>query len=199
MKLPTKMLALLSAFGLTGCAATGVDYLIMPPMGVGWKLGRQWEQREVQHLKEFVREGETLDNWTDLITWHALKKGSTPVPLETLLNSQREAIRAICPSLVWNIIERKERAVLYEWRISNCKPSKAELEKLAKGQGAIRPDPKVVLEKFTADQHAIDLYIEGEWTIWRISYTAKVKELAKEKRAEWIQWLSDAKVETKSR
>jgi hypothetical protein len=88
---------------------------------------------------------------------------------------------------------------VYEWRISNCNPGSAELETLAKGHGSFRPGPKVELEKLTGNQHVINLYIEGEWTIWRIGYTAKVKELSKEKRAEWIQRFSDTVVETKSR
>jgi hypothetical protein len=110
-----------------------------------------------------------------------------------------EYIRSICPGVVWNIVERKERAILYEWQISNCSLDRAERETLAKGLGTFRPSPKVELEKLTADQHVINLYIEGEWTIWRIGYTAKVKELSKEKRVEWIQRFSDARVETSSR
>jgi hypothetical protein len=185
---------------LVGCATapSSEDYLVMPPLGERWKVAQQ-KQTEVWRVKEFVREGETSDNWTEQIYWWSFKKGSTSVPPETEVNRSREFIQAICPGVVWNIIERKEKVIVYEWRISNCNPGRAELETLAKGHGGIRPGPKVELDKLTGDQHVINLYIEGEWTIWRIGYTAKVKELSKEKRAEWIQRFSDTIVETKSR
>lgn len=194
------LLVAILALGLMGCATTQSreDYLVMPPLGVGWKVAQQ-KQTNVWRAREFLREGETLDNWTEQIHWQSFKKGSTSVLPETEVNRSREFIQAICPSVEWNIIERKERGILYEWRISNCKPGRVELERLAQGHGTNRPSPKIELEKFTADQHYIELYIEGEFTIWRIGYTAKVKELSKEKRAEWIQRFSDAKVETSSR
>ena len=198
MKLPIRVLPGLLVFALVGCATGKTEYLTMPPLGDGWKVARQ-RQSEVLRVREFVREGETLDNWTEQIYWQSFKKGSTSVPPETEVNSSREYIQAICPGVVWNIIERKENVIVYEWQISNCNPGKVELETLAKGHGRFRPDPKVDLEKLTADQHVINLYIEGEWTIWRIGYTSKVKELSKEKRAEWIQRFLDAKIETISR
>ena len=108
MRLPTKVLPLFLAGVFAGCTS-GVDYLIMPPMGATWQVSNEQEQRGVQRFRELVREGETLDNWTELITWQSFKKISPPVPPETLLNSQREYLQGICPGVVWNIIERKEK------------------------------------------------------------------------------------------
>ena len=172
------------------------DYLVMPPLGVGWKVAQQ-RQTQTWRAREFVREGETLENWTEQIYWQTFKKGPTSDSPETAVNKSWEFIRSICPGVEWNIVERKERAILYEWRIPSCSLDEAGREKLAKGLGQFRPDPKVDPEKFTADQHVINLYIEGEWTIWRIGYTAKVKELSQEKRTEWIRRFSDTKVESK--
>lgn len=190
--------AVVFAFGLTDFAAaqSREDYLVMPPLGTGWKVAQQ-KQTAVWRAREFLREGETIDNWTEQIYWQSFKKGSTSDSPETAVNKSREYIRSLCPDVVWNIVERKERTILYEWRISNCSLTGAARETLAKGLGPFQPSSKVDLEKFTADQHVINLYIEGEWTIWRIGYTAKVKELLQEKRAEWIQRFSDTKVESK--
>jgi hypothetical protein len=200
MRLLTRVLPGLLVFVLVGCATEPFreDYLVMT-IGVGWKVARSQEERNVRRMKEYVREGETLDNWTELITWQSFKKGSNSVPPETAVNRSREFIQAICPGVVWNIIERKEKVIVYEWRISNCNPGRVELETLAKSIERSRLNPKVELEKLTTDQHIINLYTEGEWTIWIIGYTAKVKELSKEKRAEWIQRFLDARVETQSR
>ena len=200
MRLPTRVFLGLLVFALVGCATEPhrEDWLFMNLGATKWKIAQQ-KQTAAWRVKELVPEGETLDNWTEQIYWLSFKKGSTSVPPETEVNRSREFIQAICPGVVWNVIERKEKVIVYEWRISNCKPGKAELETLAKGRGQFQPDPKVEIEKFTGDQHVINLYIEGEWTIWRIGYTAKIKELSKEKRAEWIQRFLDAKVETVSR
>jgi len=199
MRLLTKVLPGLLVFALVGCATAPFreDYLVMPSLGDGWKVARSQEERNVRRMTEFVREGETLDNWTELITWQSYKKERT-FPSETLVNMQRENIRAMCPGVVWNVIKQQER-FLYEWRIANCKPSRAELQRFLKQAEEKRMEFKGDETALSADQHVIALAIEGEWTVWHISYTAKVKELSKEKRAEWIQRFSDTRVETKSR
>lgn len=172
------------------------DYLSMPPLGAGWKLAQQ-KQTGTWRAREFVREGEALDNWSEQIYWQAFKKDSTSDSPETAVNKSREYVRSICPDVVWNIVERKERAIVFEWRIADCSLDETRREKLAKGFGTFAPGPKADLEKLVSDQHAIHLYIEGDWTIWRIGYTARVKELPEEKRAEWIQRFLDTRVETK--
>lgn len=194
MKPPTNVLAVLLALGLAGCAATGMDYLVMPPLGAGWKLAREQEERDVRRLREFVREGETLDKWTELISWQSYRKDRT-FPPETLLNMQKENIQAMCPGVLWNMIERKERAILYEWRISSCKPSRAELQKFLEQAEAKRMKFTGDEITLTTDQHVIALVIEGDWTIWHITYNAKVGELTKDKRTEWIKRFSDVKIE----
>jgi len=198
MRLPTRVLPGLLVFVLVGCATGKTDYLVVPPLGDGWKVARSQEERNVRRMTEFVRQGETLDNWTELITWQSYKKERT-FPSETLLNMQRENIRAMCPGVVWNVIKQQERFLLYEWRIANCKPSRAELQRFLKQAEEKRMEFKGDETTLPADQHVIALVIEGEWTVWHISYTAKVRELSKEKRAEWIQRFSDTRVETRSR
>lgn len=87
MTLPAKVLPVVLAFGLTGCATgpSGVDYLAMPPLGAGWKVARSQEERNVRSMTTFVRQGETLDNWTELINWQSFRKERT-VSSDTLLN-----------------------------------------------------------------------------------------------------------------
>lgn len=200
MKPLTRVLTVAFAIGVVGCATpqSEVDYLIMPPLGAGWKVARDQEQREVKRMREFVRDGETLYNWTEHISWESFKKGPA-APSETTLNGKREFLRQICGDVIWNIISHQEGATLYEWRISNCKPpSRSEFEKLFSRPGG-RLDSDVQLEQLTADQHAISLYLEGKWTVWHISYTIKVRDIPEEKRVEWIKRFSETKVETRSK
>ena len=195
-----RVLLFLFSAGLLGCAtaAPKTDYLSMPPLGTGWKVARTREQPGVQRFREFVREGETLASWSEIVSWHSLKKGPIAPPVETELDDQKAFLQELCPDLVWNVVERRGNAIVYEWRIADCKPSRPALEKLARGQGPFRPDPGVTLESFTVDQHAIALYIEGRWTVRRIVYTMKVRELAAAKREEWIRRWSDTRVETRA-
>lgn len=202
MTLRTRVLMVWFAFGLIGCAtgSSEMDYLSVPPLGAGWKLAREREQGGVQRFREFVREGETVDKWSELITWHsARKRDPAPLPLDTMVASGIEFIQEICPGLVWSVIRRQEGSVLYEWRVSNCEPTEGAHQKLAKGQGGFRADPTIALESLIADQHAIALYMEGKWTVWRIEYTMKGKELPSEKREEWIRKFSEVRVETRVR
>ena len=195
-----KVFLFLFSAGLLGCAtaAPETDYLSMPPLGPGWKVARTREQPGVQRFREFVREGETLASWSETVTWHSIKKEPTSPPAETALNSQKAFLQELCPEIAWSVVKRQENAVVYEWRIADCKPTRPPLEKLARGQGPFRPDPGVTLESFTVDQHAIALYIEGRWTVWRIVYTMKVRELVAAKRDEWIRRWSDTRVETRA-
>lgn len=105
----------------------------------------------------------------------------------------------MCPGVAWNVVRQQEKVLLYEWQIAECKPTRAELQRFLKQAEEKSMTLKGDETALTADQHVIALVIEGEWTVWHISYTAKVKELSKEKRAEWIQRFSDARVEIKSR
>lgn len=202
MTLLTRLLLVTLTFGSVGCAtgSSEMDYLSMPPLGAGWRLAREREQAGVQRFREFVREGETVDKWTEVVTWHsARKRDPAPLALDTMVAGGMGFIQDICPGLVWNVIKRREGSVLYEWRVASCEPSEGARRKLAEGRGAFRPDPTVALKSLTADQHAIALYIEGKWTVWRIEYTMKVNELPSAKREEWIRKFSEARVETRVR
>lgn len=195
-----RILALGMSMALSvGCeaASSEVDYLNMPSLGVGWKVARQQSDAN-KRMREFVRVGEALDNWTEHISWESFRKGPT-APSETLLNEKREFLRQVCGDLMWNTIRRQEGLILYEWRISDCKPpSRSDFDRLFVGPG-FRLDPNVQLEQLFADQYSISLYIEGKWTVWHISYVIKVREISDEKRTEWIKRFSDTRVEIESK
>ena len=194
MTLSIKAGSVLLAFGLLSYegASAESDYLNMPPLGVGWKVARQQSDAN-RRMREFVRDGESLNNWTENISWESFRKGPT-APSETVVNGKRDFLKQFCGDLMWNTIKREEGLILYEWRISDCKPpSRSDFDRLNAAPGA-RLDPNVQLEQLFADQHSISLFIEGKWTVWHISYVIKVKEISDEKRTEWIKRFSDARV-----
>jgi hypothetical protein len=72
-----------------------------------------------------------------------------------------------CPDVVWPVIQRQEKAILYEWWIANCPPH--------------------------PDQHEIAHILEGEVTLWRPAYTVRGKAVSAELREQWITELAEAK------
>ena len=137
------------------------------PDGRTWVLGYT-QDLGVKALSEFVLPGETVENWTELVTvqsWN--KQRSNFPPPETAMNLKKEQLMRICPTIRWNVIERREGSLLYEWRIENCPPQPDQLE--------------------------IARWFEGKWNRFRLAYAAKGKEFPPGKRAELIKWLSQAK------
>ena len=119
-------------------------------------------------ITELVPEGETVQNWSELITIQNFAGMSgTPENLFEQLKAIRERT---CPgSTKWTLIEKDDRSILYEWRATPC---------------AGYPD-----------QHEISRIIDGNWNRFRIAYTAKVSEISAEKRDIMIQSLSEATIE----
>ena len=62
----------------------------------------------------------------------------------------------------------KEKKVLFEWKVTDCPAN--------------------------PDQHEVAVFIYGNWSVFKIAYAAKVKELTPEVRDKWIKAFSEAKV-----
>ena len=131
-----------------------------------------------QRITEFVRPGEKIDNWTELLTWQALRKPTNPEPIDAFVARVHADDAKLCPNgFVQNVIaqgfrtETEEANILYEWKMKNCHPH--------------------------ADQHEVAKVIYGKFSIFRLAYVAKTEKLAPEKREKWIKELSAAKIVVK--
>ena len=134
-----------------------------------WTVGRQSSDQN-QRIVEFVRPGEKIDNWTELLTMHVRRKPTNPVPIDALVARVNADLAKACPNgLVQNVIaqgsptETEEASILYEWRFKNC-PSRA-------------------------DQHEVLRVIYGKFNIFRLAYLVKTQALAPEKRDKVIREL----------
>ncbi len=80
-----------------------------------WKLGYTATQGD-QTLWEYVLSGETVENWSELITVQSFtgSQGST-APAEAM-RRVRDATLHQCPDAMWNAIRESETEVLFEWR-----------------------------------------------------------------------------------
>jgi len=138
-----------------------------------WTVGHQ-AQNQNQIIVEFVRPGEKIDGWTELLTMQVLRKPRSPEAIDVLVPKMHQEISKRCPNMTWNVINRQfssdteEAGMLYEWAIKGCAPD--------------------------GDQHEIARVVYGKFNIFRLAYTAKTPALAPEKREKWIKDLSTATV-----
>lgn len=138
------------------------------PVEQKWVTGNAYTIEGKYSITELVPEGETINSWSELITIQNFASASgTPAQVLDQLMAIRERL---CPgSTQWNIIQKDERSILYEWRAAPC---------------AGYPE-----------QHEIARIIDGNWNRFRIAYTVKLGEIRAEKRNSTIQYLSEATVD----
>ena len=138
------------------------------PTDTKWVTGNSQTIEGKYEINELIPEGETIQNWSELITIQNFASMSgTP---EQILEQLKVIREKACPgSTEWNIIDKNEHSILYEWRAKPC---------------AGYPE-----------QHEIARIIDGNWNRYRIAYTAKVTEIPTKKRTATIQGLSEATVE----
>ena len=127
----------------------------------------QVDKHQKIRTTEIVRLGQTLDNWTEIITIRAFGAKNYPSPREAA-SAMRQILTKRCPSLVWNDLEVRDEDVLYEWRIENC-----------------GSDP---------DQHQIGRFAKTKSTVFHAFYCTKTKPLPP-RNAEWIMRFQSAKIE----
>jgi hypothetical protein len=141
--------------------------LVVPPE---WEVGNQGGQKGTR-IVEFVAGGETMNNWTQLLTVQTFDRslGSLPEAPHLMMNALRTSMERRCPGVVWNIVKQEEGSLLYEWRIANCGSS--------------------------PDQHEVARILYGKWNVWRLAVTGKVRQLSPDTRSRWIGWLSAASVQ----
>ena len=135
-----------------------------------WEPGYTQEIRGKYRIVEFVPKGESVEDWSELITIQTF--ANTSGSPEAFINQLKTLREKKCPgSTIWSVIAKDERSMLYEWKAKPC---------------AGWPD-----------QHEISRILYGKWNRWRIAYTAKVQEISTEKRNMWIRSLSKATIKEK--
>lgn len=162
---------LLSAICLCSCA-TGLggsrlpgEALVIPFLVQGdewaWEIGHNSED-QVQRFVEFVRPGQTVENWTELVTLHTFNKAVVDVgsvKAQFAMHQRDIAIR--CPGSTAEIIRELSDGILYEARIVNCK------------QGS--------------DEHTLARILDGTSNRFIVQYAIRETEaMTPERRTEWI-------------
>src|SRR5258705_13953129 len=144
------------------------------PEVLGFKLGSEWNpayssDKNRSEIMEFIREGDDLNNWKELVTYQNFERHGKSSP-EEILNKLKANREKECPgATTWNVIDKSESRILYEWQAKRCLnwPEQSELATI----------------------------IVGKDNLFLLHYAAKVHELAPDVRAQWIKRFSDAAIQ----
>ena len=129
----------------------------------GWEVGFAGDQGD-DAIAEFVRPGETVENWTELVTMQSfMKRPSRNLRADALMDGLRSRMAQRCPDVVWDVLESSEREVLYECHIRDCAPH--------------------------PDQHEIARFLENQTTVFRVAYSARGGDRSEETRTRWLERL----------
>ena len=144
---------------MTGAASAQENLNLRPPSD--WELGYGPKETRDSMIMEYVKKGEKIDSWTELVTIQQFRRKSSPREFFDQLKGTRE--RA-CPGVTeWRIVEEERNTVLYEWNttaICDGEPAQWELARLLLGRN----------------------------TGYRVAYTTR-GQLGAETRATWTGWL----------
>lgn len=99
--------------------------------GRSWELG--WSQnKEGMVYQEYVLDGETVENWSELVTiqfFPGLNNNTNPDVFEA---SQKAHMSLVCPSINWESLYQSENERIWKWSITGCQgqPDQSEIAML---------------------------------------------------------------------
>lgn len=132
-----------------------------------WKLGYSAANNE-QGLKEYCLIGESVENWTELVTVQAFfglqRRQTAGMFMSNMLNTVKKS----SPDAMCKVIREAPGDVLFEWEVRNT---------------AGLPD-----------QYEIDRVIAGSNALWVLHYASKKLPVTPETRDTWISALEAARL-----
>lgn len=133
------------------------------------KLAHQADGPKEYAIFEFVRDGDDINNWQELVTLQNFSKSWGGASPEDALNSLQAIREELCPGQTdWHVIRKDADSVLYEWQAKPCLGGPA--------------------------QHEIAKILDGEYNRFRLAYTTKTAQLPAEKREQWVKIIAESRV-----
>ena len=115
-------LALLAACGVLH-AADSVTVLAKT-----WQVGYQ-AQDEQQQLTEYVLPGDTVENWSALVSRQVIFDPESKFQIKRLLKLMRAGFGPDCINFTWTIVSQSKTQVVYTWTHDGCANARAESER----------------------------------------------------------------------
>jgi hypothetical protein len=159
----------LCAFTMAGCTALGLDSDVEDNIYFkveGWEVGHH-QRTGAFGITEFVQPGQTVENWTELLTLQAFNRAYAIPSITQQLEDYRRGLAKLCPGLKWNVIRQDADEALYEWSISFCVG--------------------------TTDEHSIGRILQSDHTRYWLSYSSRTV-VTPEQRQEWLDELEWAHI-----
>jgi len=129
-----------------------------------WALGYSQAAGD-RAIREYVLAGESVENWTELVT--TLYAGVSVEP-HALYEHFRNDIARDCASLEISVVEETATSVLFEWRHQGC-------------QGI-------------AAQHELHRVVNTGTSTYSLAFVEKTQKLTAEKRGTWLSILRAASI-----
>ena len=111
---------LLTVVAVSGCSAppAATPAMLMPAHalvpeldGRGWKTGNAG-RNQTEILLEWVLPGESVSDWTELLTWHTILR---PVDIGQLLASTQKSLEEGSTGFRTNVLAESPTSIVFEW------------------------------------------------------------------------------------
>ncbi len=164
--LPFCVVLLFGACASTPSAPPLPEELVLDTPMEGWELARASRGLDVGDWREWVPAGQSLQNWTRLISRQLIYTG--PVNAAAYARQNAEQLTRYCDSLAFELLEYDERSALYELSSVGCAslPNYTEIARL----------------------------VLGDVGLHRAAYAVSGRDLTDEERENWLGWLRAAEV-----
>lgn len=142
-------------------------YPVKISLPVGWIVGHHAYDRQKGEILEFVRPGESVEDWSELITVQRMPTGCGHATPQATLEHVQSLREDTCPGATkWRLIESSDTSVTFEWQASACGgwTDQHEVSKII-----YRPDTRVFLH-----------------------YVVKQYSMPEQKRSDWLERLNFA-------
>lgn len=134
-----------------------------------WKYAGSKQGKGEWETNYYLPEGENVENWTRRFTFSSIRRSySSPASPEAMMIGLKELKATECSKGVWNIIQKGDTDLLYEYRVADCGRHLA--------------------------QHKIARILYAKAHIWWITYTQKGSPMDEQERLKWIDTLSEPRI-----
>ena len=93
-----------------------------------WQIGYTAENAQ-QQLSEYVIAGESVENWSELVTRQIFIDPTSRISLNKLINLIRNGFGRDCNDFNWTVVKSTEYEVLYTWSHNGCSNFAAQAER----------------------------------------------------------------------
>jgi hypothetical protein len=87
--------------------------------GRRWRVGYD-EANDQQHIIEYVLPGESVKEWSELVTHQIFTMENDAATLKRMAGFIEEGLKRDCPGAKWKTVKQSKSEILYEWTAEDC-------------------------------------------------------------------------------